>query len=232
MNDLSDFTITKRWPPANPDFLQLYSLPTPNGVKVSLMLEETGIPYEAHRIDITKGESRNEAFVSLNPNGKIPAIIDPHGPDGRPIGLAESCAILFYLADKSGQLLSHEPQRRYETIQWVIWQVSAVGPMFGQVGYLAKFEGGEIKDKRPLAHYVDESKRLLAVLETRLEKGLWIMGHDYSIADIATLGMVRNLIDFYAEGELVGFAKFTQVKAWLERGLSRPAVATGILIPA
>lgn len=232
MADLSRFPVTARWRPANPDLLQLYSATTPNGVKVSIMLEETGIPYEAHRVDISNGESRGPAFLSLNPNGKIPAIIDPRGPNGRPFGLAESCAILIYLAEKTGMLLSHDAERRYATIQWVIWQVSAMGPMFGQVGYFAKFEGREIEDKRPLAHYVDESKRLLTVLESKLDDGPWIMGADYSIADIATLGMVRNLVGFYGAGELVGFAQFSNVRAWLERGLSRPAVRSGLLVPA
>src|SRR5690606_35743236 len=157
MSDLSAFPIVQRWPAQHPDRLQLYSLPTPNGVKVSIMLEEIGLPYEPHAIDIGKNESWTSEFLSLNPNGKIPAIIDPHGPGGRPLGLFESGAILVYLAEKTGQLVPADPARRYETLQWVFFQMSAIGPMFGQVGYFHKFAGKEIADKRPLERYRDES---------------------------------------------------------------------------
>lgn len=231
MTDLSAFPITRRWPAAHPDRLQLYSLPTPNGVKVSIMLEEIGLSYEPHRIDIGANETWTEEFLSLNPNGKIPAIIDPDGPGGKPLGLFESGAILLYLAEKSGQLLPKDPARRYETIQWVFFQMAGIGPMFGQLGFFHKFAGREIADKRPLERYRAESQRLLGVLETRLTGRQWIMDDDYTIADIATLGWVRNLIGFYEARELVGFDNFPNVAAWLERGLARPAVQKGLTIP-
>jgi GST-like protein len=231
MSDLSAFPITTRWPAQHPERLQLYSLPTPNGVKVSIMLEEIGLPYEPHTINIGKNETFTPEYLSLNPNGKIPAIIDPDGPGGAPLGLFESGAILQYLAEKTGKLLPADAARRYETIQWVHFQMSAVGPMFGQVGYFHKFAGREIADKRPLERYVAESKRLLGVLERRLDGRQWIMDDAYTIADIALLGWVRNLIGFYGAREIVGFDSFGQVAAWLERGLARPAVQRGLEIP-
>ena len=231
MSDLSAFPITGRWPAQHPERLQLYSLPTPNGVKVSIMLEEIGLPYEPHTIDIGKNETFTPEYLSLNPNGKIPAIIDPDGPGGAPLGLFESGAILQYLAEKTGKLLPADAARRYETIQWVHFQMSAVGPMFGQVGYFHKFAGREIADKRALERYVAESKRLLGVLERRLDGRPWIMDDAYTIADIALLGWVRNLIGFYGAREIVGFDSFGHVSAWLERGLARPAVQRGLEIP-
>ncbi|MBA8877303.1 glutathione S-transferase N-terminal domain-containing protein [Phyllobacterium myrsinacearum] len=231
MPDLSTFPITKRWPAQHPDHLQLYSLPTPNGVKVSIMLEELGLPYETHLVDIGKNESWTPEFLSLNPNGKIPAIIDPDGPGGKPLPLFESGAILLYLAEKTGKFLPADPALRYQTIQWVFFQMAAIGPMFGQVGFFHKFAGREYEDKRPLERYVNESKRLLGVLETQLEDRQWIMGDEYTIADIATLGWVRNLVGFYGAGELVDYASLKNVPAWLERGLARPAVQRGLDIP-
>ena len=231
MPDLSDFPITARWPARHPDRIQLYSLNTPNGVKVSIMLEETGLPYEPHLVDITADETWTPEFLSLNPNGKIPAIIDPDGPGGRPLALFESGAILLYLADKTGKFLPAGPARRYETIQWVMFQMAAIGPMFGQVGFFHKFAGREYEDKRPRDRYVAESKRLLGVLETRLEGRDWLMGDDYTIADIATLGWVRNLVGFYEAGELVDYGALKNVPAWLDRGLARPAVQRGLEIP-
>jgi GSH-dependent disulfide-bond oxidoreductase len=232
MADLSAFPITRRWPAQHPDRIQLYSTPTPNGVKVSIMLEETGLAYEPHFINIGENETWGPEFLSLNPNGKIPAIIDPDGPGGKPFGLFESGAILLYLAEKTGQLLPSDAERRYETIQWVFFQMASVGPMFGQLGFFHKFAGREIEDKRPLERYRNESKRLLGVLETRLEGRDWIMGADYTIADISLLGWVRNLIGFYGAGELVEFDSLKRVPAWLERGLARPAVQRGLTIPA
>ena len=231
MADLSAFPITARWPAKHPDRLQLYSLNTPNGVKASIMLEEIGLPYEAHLIDIAKNESWTPEYLSLNPNGKIPAILDPDGPGGSPLALFESGAILIYLAEKTGKLLSADPATRYETVQWVMFQMGAIGPMFGQVGFFNKFAGKAYEDKRPLERYVAESKRLLGVLETRLEGRDWIMG-DYSIADVATLGWVRNLVGFYGARDLVDFDGLKNVPAWLERGLARPAVQRGLEIPA
>ena len=231
MADLSDFPITRRWPPKHPDRLQLYSLNTPNGVKASIMLEETGLAYEAHAIDIGKGEQRTPEFLSLNPNGKIPAIIDPDGPEGAPVALFESGAILLYLAEKTGRLIPSEPARRWETIQWVFFQMAFIGPMFGQVGFFNKFAGREFEDKRPLQHYVNQSKRLLGVLDDRLAGRDWIMGADYTSADIAMLGWVDNLVTFYEARELVAFDSFRNVVAWLDRGLARPAVKRGMEIP-
>jgi GST-like protein len=230
MTDLSAFPITNRWPAQHPDQLQLYSLPTPNGVKVSIMLEEIGLPYEPHLVDITKSESQTPEFVSLNPNGKIPAILDPNGPDGKPLGLFESGAILIYLAEKTGKLLPTDAARRYETIAWVMFQMGAIGPMFGQLGFFHKFAGRDYEDKRPRDRYAAESRRLLGVLEARLEDRAWIMD-DYTIADVATLGWVRNLIGFYGARELVEFDALKNVPAWLERGLARPAVQRGLEIP-
>jgi len=231
MADLSQFPITSRWPATRPDAIQLYSLPTPNGVKVSIMLEETGLPYEAHLVDILKGDNNLPEFVALNPNAKIPAMIDPNGPDGKPIGLFESGAILVYLADKSGRFLSKDPARRYETLAWLFFQMASIGPMFGQVGFFNKFAGREYEDKRPLNRYVTEAVRLLGVLEARLKDRDWLMD-EYSIADIATVGWVRNLITFYEARDLVGYDRFTHVDAWLNRALARPAVQRGLQIPA
>lgn len=231
MPDLSAFPITKRWPAAHPDRLQLYSLNTPNGVKVSIMLEETGLPYEPHLVDFNKNDQKTPEFLSLNPNGKIPAIIDPDGPGGKPLGLFESGAILGYLAGKTDKLVPLDPARMYETMQWLHFQVAFVGPMFGQVGYFNKFAGKEIADKRPLEHYVNESKRILGVMDQRLAGRQWFMDDDYTIADVAMLGWVRNLIGFYEARELVAFDTFRNVGAWLERGLARPAVQRGLQIP-
>lgn len=231
MSDLSSFPITKRWPAKHPDRLQLYSFPTPNGVKVSIALEETGLPYEAHAVNITKNESWTPEFLSLNPNGKIPAIVDPNGPGGKAFGLFESGAILVYLAEKTGKLIPADPIRRLETIQWVFFQMGGLGPIFGQVGFFNKFAGKEIEDKRPLKRYADESKRLLGVLDTRLNGREWIMDGDYTIADISMLGWVRNLIGFYEARELVDYDSLKHVPGWLDRGLARPAVQRGLNIP-
>jgi GST-like protein len=232
MTDLSAFPIATRWPARHPERLQLYSLNTPNGVKVSILLEELGLAYEAHLVDIMKNESHLPEFVALNPNGKIPAIIDPDGPGGAPLALFESGAILLYLADKTGRFIPADPALRWQTIQWVFFQMGAIGPMFGQLGYFNKFAGKEIADKRPLERYVVESKRLLGVLDARLDGREWIMGEEYTIADIATIGWVRNLITFYEARDLVGYDTYTNVVAWLDRALARPAVQRGLAIPS
>lgn len=231
MTTLAGFPIAKRWPAQHPERLQLYSWPTPNGVKVSIALEELGLPYEVHGVNIGKDESWTPEFLSLNPNGKIPAILDPDGPGGKPFGLFESGAILLYLADKTGKLIPADPARRWETIEWVFFQMANVGPIFGQVGFFHKFAGREIPDKRPLERYVKESARLLGVLETRLDGRSWIMGEDYTVADIAHLGWVRNLVGFYGAGDLVRYGELKQVPAWLDRCLSRRAVQRGLDIP-
>jgi Glutathione S-transferase len=231
MTDLSAFPITKRWPAQHPDRLQLYSAPTPNGVKASIMLEEIGLPYEAHRVEIGADETWTPEFLSLNPNGKIPAIIDPDGPGGKPLALFESGAILLYLAEKTGKLLPADAARRYETIQWVFFQMAAIGPMFGQLGFFHKFKGREIEDKRPFERYRAESQRLLGVIETRLEGREWIMGDEFTIADISMVGWVRNLIGFYEARDIVGFDELKNVPGWLARALVRPAVQRGLDIP-
>lgn len=232
MSDLSAFPITRRWPARHPDRLQLYSLNTPNGVKASIMLEEIGLPYEPHLIDIGANESWTPDYLSLNPNGKIPAILDPNVPGGQPLALFESGAILLYLAEKTGNLLPTDPALRYQTIQWVFFQVGGVGPMFGQLGFFHKFAGKDYEDKRPRDRYVAECKRLLGVLELRLNGRDFMMGGDFTIADIALLGMVRNLVGYYDAGELVDYASLRAVPAWLERCLARPAVQRGLEIPA
>jgi GST-like protein len=231
MADLSAFPVTRRWPPKHPDRLQYYGLPTPNGVKVSIMLEEIGLPYEVNLVDFDKDDQHTPEFLSLNPNGKIPAILDPQGPGGKPMALFESGAILLYLSDKTGKLAPKDPARRYETIQWVFFQIGHIGPMFGQVGYFHKFDGRKLEDKRPLERYVKESRRLLEVLDTRLDGRAWLMDDEYTIADISCLGWVRNLINYYGARDLVQFDTLKQVPGWLERGLARPAVQRGLEIP-
>ncbi|SHL19768.1 glutathione S-transferase N-terminal domain-containing protein [Paraburkholderia terricola] len=231
MSDLSAFPITKKWPAAHPERIQLYSLPTPNGVKVSIMLEETGLPYEPHLVRFDTNDQMSPEFLSVNPNNKIPAIIDPHGPDGKPLPLFESGAILLYLADKSGQLIPRDAAGRYEAIQWVMFQMGGIGPMFGQLGFFHKFAGKEYEDKRPRDRYVAESRRLLGVLDQRLEGREWLLGDTYSIADIATFPWVRNLIGFYEAAELVGIQDFANVRRVLAAFVARPAVARGLEIP-
>ena len=231
MADLSSFPVTRKWPASHPDRLQLYSLPTPNGVKVSIALEELGLPYEVHRVSFDSNDQLSPEFLSLNPNNKIPAIIDPAGPGGQPLALWESGAILIYLAEKTGRLLPADPARRYETIQWLMFQMGGIGPMFGQLGFFHKFAGKEIEDKRPLGRYAAETRRLLGVLDQRLKGRAWIMGDEYSIADIATFPWVRNLVGFYGAGDLVGFNDFPEVERVLQTFLARPAVAKGLTIP-
>jgi GST-like protein len=231
MPDLSSFPVAHRWLAQHPDRIQYYGMPTPNGVKVSIVLEELGLPYEAHWVDILKGDQHTAEFLSLSPNGKIPAIVDPNGPGGKPIGLFESGAILMYLAEKTGKLIPADPAARWETLAWVFFQVGHIGPMFGQVGFFHKFAGKDIADKRPLERYRDESKRLLKVLDTRLDGRPWVMDDDYTIADISMLGWVRNLIGFYGARELVEYDTLKHVPAWLDRALARPAVQRGLEVP-
>ena len=231
MSDLSGFPVTKKWPPRHPERLQLYSLPTPNGVKVSIMLEEIGLPYEPQLVDFDTNDQASAEFRSLNPYGKIPAIIDPAGPGGEPLPLFESGAILVYLAEKSGQFLPRAPAARYETLQWLMFQVGAVGPMFGQVGFFHKFAGRDYEDKRPRDRYVAEAQRVLRVLEARLAARNWLLGDAYTIADMAVFPWVRNLVGFYGAGDLVGMADFPHVNRVLATFIARPAVARGLMIP-
>ena len=232
MSDLSAFRVADKWPARHPDRLQLYSLATPNGVKISIALEETGLPYEVHRVSFDTDDQKSREYRSLNPYQKIPAIIDPNGPGGRPLALFESGAILIYLAERTGQLLPREPGRRYETLQWLMFQIAGVGPMFGQVGYFHKFSGKALDDKRPRDRYVAESRKLLAVLEERLMSRPWIMGDEYTIADISTFPLVRNLIGYYGAADLVGFTDFIEVNRVLQAFVARPAVARGLEVPS
>jgi GST-like protein len=232
MTDLSRFPITRKWPARHPGILQLYSLPTPNGVKVSILLEELGLAYEPHLVSFDSNDQLTPEFLSLNPNNKIPAILDPEGPGGQPLALFESGAILVYLAEKTGRFLSADPAQRYETLQWVMFQMGGIGPMFGQLGFFHKFAGKDYEDKRPRDRYVAESRRLLGVLDRHLEGRDWMMGSDYGIADIAIWPWVNNLVGFYGAGDLVGFADFANVQRVLQAFLARPAVQRGLKIPA
>ena len=231
MTDLSAYSVTRKWPAQHPERLQLYSLPTPNGVKVSILLEETGLPYEAHLVSFDTNDQVSPEFVGTFPNNKIPAILDPNGPGGKPLALFESGAILLYLAEKTGKLLPADPAARYETVQWLMWQMGGVGPMFGQLGFFHFFAGKDYDDKRPRDRYVAESKRLLGVLDQRLATRSWIMGDEYTIADIAIFPWVRNLIERYGAGDLVGYADFTHVARALAAFVARPAVQRGLIIP-
>jgi GSH-dependent disulfide-bond oxidoreductase len=231
MADLSTFPAAGKWPAEHPQRLQLYSLPTPNGIKVAVMLEETGLPYEPHRVSFEDNEQLSPEFLALNPNNKIPAIIDPDGPEGRPLALFESGAILLYLAEKTGQFMLSTASGRYETIQWLMFQMGGVGPMFGQVGFFHKFAGKEYEDKRPRDRYVAEARRLLGVIDRRLEGRTWMMGDTYTIVDMAIFPWVRTLIGFYEAGELVGARSFRHVNRALEAFVARPAVIRGLDIP-
>jgi GST-like protein len=230
MADLSAFPITRRWPAVNPDVIQLYSYPTPNGIKVSTMLGEVGLPYEAHLVTLSDADVKSPEFLSLNPNNKIPAIIDPHGPDGRPMGLFESGAILIYLAEKTGRLIGRTDEERYKIIQWVMFQMAGVGPMFGQLGFFVKFAGAKVEDPVPRERYIGEARRLLAVVEGAIEGKEWIAG-EYSIADIA-LAPWLNALDYYGAKPLVGWDGLRHVPAYVERFFARPAAAAARNIPA
>ncbi len=232
MPDLSAFQITKKWPPKYPDRLQLYSLPTPNGIKVSVMLEEAGVPYEAHKVRFDQRDQFSPEFLSLNPNNKIPAILDPNGPAGKPLPLFESGAILIYLAEKTGKFLPKDPHKRYQTIQWLMFQMGSVGPMFGQLGFFVKFAGKEIEDKRPRDRYLAESKRILGVLDGHLGTHQWMAGDEYTIADMAIFPWVRTITAFYGAGELIGINEYSNVQKAMEKFLARPAVQRGLDVPA
>ena len=229
MKNLLDHPITTRWAPRNAGAIQLYSLPTPNGQKVSIALEEMGLAYDAHLVDFATNDQMSPAFLSLNPNNKIPAIIDPDGPGGQPLALFESGAILIYLAEKSGKLLPDA--KRYEVLQWLMFQMGGLGPMFGQLGFFSVFAGKDIEDPRPKERYRAEVERLLKVLDGALDGKDWIVG-DYSIADISIAPWLGTLRDFYKVGDIVGWDDLKNVPAYLERFLARPAVQTGRGIPA
>ena len=232
MTGIADFPINAKWPASFPDRIQLYSLPTPNGVKAAIMLEETGLPYEPHLVNFETGDQLSPEFMSLNPNNKIPAIIDPNGPGGKPLALFESGAILYYLAEKTGKFIPEDAAERYQTLQWVMFQVGGIGPMFGQVGFFHKFAGKDYEDKRPRDRYVAESKRLLKVVDRHLDGKQWMMGDQYTIADIALFPWIRNMSGFYGAGELIGIDEYANVQRVLAEFVKRPAVDRGLNIPA
>ena len=232
MTSLASFAVTQKWPAQHPDRIQLYSMPTPNGVKASILLEETGLPYEAHRVSFDSRDQFSPEFLSLSPNNKIPAILDPNGPDGKPLALFESGAILIYLASKTGQFIPADTAGRYETLQWLMFQMGGIGPMFGQLGFFTKFAGKDIEDKRPRDRYVTEARRLLGVLEGQLRGRAWILGEDYSLVDIATFPWIRALLEVYQVADLIGFQDFPEVRRALDAFLARPAVQRGLQIPA
>ena len=232
MNDLSAFPITKRWPAQHPDRIQLYSLPTPNGVKIAIMLEELGLPYEPHLVSFGTDDQMTPEFLSLNPNNKIPAIIDPDGPGGKPLPLFESGAILLYLAEKTGKLIPADPAERIECIQWLMFQMGGVGPMFGQFGHFYKFAAEKITDPYPTDRYTAETQRLLSVLEGQLDGRDFIMGDQYTISDIAIFPWVRVLGDFYDGAEKLGLSNYPKVMAHVDRCVARPAVVKGLVTPA
>ncbi|CUH16354.1 Disulfide-bond oxidoreductase YfcG [Jannaschia seosinensis] len=228
MADLSAFPIARKWVPQDPTKLQLFSFPTPNGVKASIMLEETGLPYEAHRVTLSDEDVKSEAFLSLNPNNKIPAIIDPDGPGG-PIGLFESGAILLYLGEKTVKFLGRDAAAKAHVTQWLMWQMGGLGPMFGQLGFFVKFAGKNIDDPRPRERYVGEAKRLLGVVAGALEGREWI-ADDFSVADIAIAPWL-NALNFYEAKDLVGWNDHPVLQDYLDRFMAREAVKRGMNIP-
>ncbi|MCV2882855.1 glutathione S-transferase family protein [Actibacterium sp. XHP0104] len=230
MTSLNDFPITRQWPPRTPGAIQYYGRTTPNGVKISIALEELGLPYDAHHIRFEENEQHSAPYMSLNPNAKIPAIIDPNGPDGEPLALFESGAILIYLAEKTGRLIPTGPQGRYQTMQWLMFQMGGIGPMFGQVGFFLTGGGKTWNEPLARARYLTETARLLKVLDTRLADRDWVMD-DYSIADIAIGPWVKWIVQNYNAGDLVGWADLHHVPAYLDRFLARPAVQRGLAIP-
>ena len=231
MTSLAAFPVSRKWPPQFPDRLQLYTLGTPNGIKVAVMLEEIGLPYEAHRVSFDDQDQYSHEFSALNPNNRIPAIIDPAGPGGKPLPLFESGAILWYLAEKTGQLLPRDPALRYATLQWLMFQMGNVGPMFGQVGFFNHFAGREWEDKRPLARYIAESRRLLLVLDGQLADRRWITGDDYTIADIATFPWVNHLVTYYQAAELLKYSELVHVRRATQQFLERPTVIKAMQVP-
>ncbi len=229
MADLSAFPITSRWVPQDPTKLQLFSFPTPNGVKASIALEELDLPYEAHRVTLSDDDVKSAEFLSLNPNNKIPAIIDPDGPGGQPIGVFESGAILLYLGEKTGALLGGDAAEKAQITQWLMWQMGGLGPMLGQLGFFVKFAGKDIDDPRPRERYVGEAKRLLGVLNGALDGRDWVTG-SYSMADIAIAPWL-NALNFYEAKDIVGWSEFGNLQAYIDRFYARPAVDRAKNIP-
>ena len=231
MTDLSGFPITQRWPASHPDRLQLYSFPTPNGVKISIALEELGLAYEPHTVTLSDADVKSDAFLSLNPNNKIPAIIDPDGPGGVPLALFESGAILIYLAEKTGKLMGDTPAQKYEVVQWLMFQMGGLGPMLGQLGYFYAFKGTEVEDPRPAERFIGEARRLLAVIEKQLSGRDWIAG-EFSIADIAIVPWLQTIGKFYKATDVTGIEDLPNVQAYIARFDARPAVQKGWTVPA
>ena len=227
MSDLATFPVNRRWPAAHPDRIQYYGLPTPNGVKVSIALEELELPYEAHLVDFSHNDQKSAEFLSLNTNGKIPAILDPNGPGGQPVAAWESGAILTYLADKAGRLIPSDPAGRAQVLTWVWWQVGGLGPKAGQLNFFAAMGGKDWEDKRPRDRYAEETRRLLGVLDGQLAGREWIAG-GYSIADIACIGWVRAMRKLDREPGLVGFGRFGSLEDCLDSALERRAVQRGL----
>ena len=209
--------------------ITLYTAATPNGHKVSIALEELGLPYRLQVLDLSAGEQKRPEFLAINPNGRIPAIVDHDEGD---FAVFESGAILIYLAEKTGRLMPQDAEGRSRVLQWLMFQMGGVGPMFGQLGFFHKFAGKEYEDKRPRDRYVAESARLLGVLDSHLKGRAWMLGDDYSIADIAIFPWVRNLIGFYEARDLVQFDRFAEVQRVLGAFVARPAVQRGLQVPA
>jgi len=218
-----------RWKPKHADYIQLYSLATPNGQKVAIALEELGFQYETHIINIVAGDQFDDDYTLINPNSKIPTIIDPNGPNGKPIALMESGAILLYLAEKSQRLMPTDPVRRLEAIQWLNFQLANVGPIFGQFGHFNKFARDKCQDSYSLKRYTDETHRLLGVLDRRLYGRKYLAGEEFSIADIATVPWMR-VLDFYGGKESLDYNNFESIEPWVNRCLARPGVASGMVV--
>ncbi len=208
--------------------IQLYSLATPNGQKVSIALEMMGIQYDAHTIDIRKGEQFSEDFLKINPNGKIPAIVDPIGDAGNPLAIMESGAILLYLAEKTGQFLPKAIGSRSRVLQWLFFQVGGVGPMFGQFGHFTVYAKDKGDLSYPIERYTNEVKRLLKVLDNQLAKTAFLAGDEISIADFATMPWVLGLDKFYKAKAILGLDEHSHITRWLAANLAFPGVEKGL----
>lgn len=214
------------WPVEHPERLQVYSLGTPNGVKVSIALEEMELPYELHKVQFSKKEQFEPSYLALNPNNKIPSLIDPDGPGGEPLGIMESGAILHHLATKSGKLIPSDPGKANEVLQWMFFQIGSVGPMFGQYGHFVKFAPKDQDHSYALERYTTEAKRILSVLEKRLEGRDWIVD-EFSIADILIAPWI-GAFSFYGGPVAEALPDYPKVTAYAERFYARPGVQRGV----
>ena len=210
--------------------IQLYSLATPNGQKVSIALEEMGLEYDSHTIDITKGEQFTPEFMAINPNSKIPSIVDPTGNNGEAFPVMESGAILVYLADKTGLFLSKEPVQRSKTLQWLFFQMGGIGPMFGQFGHFFKYAKDTCEHPYPKERYTNEAKRLLTVLEKQLENNSYISGEEITIADFSIVPWVICLDVHYKGAEQLELSQFTNVNKWVDKVSKREAFQRGMTV--